>query len=195
MNVHLAKKEEAWQIAKIHHQEIKDGFLSQLGEKFLFQLYKSIASSPYSFIIVAEKNNQIIGFVSGSINVNKLYKNFLKKYFLKTFFILLPKIFKPSIIKKIIETLHYPYQKKTLPRPELLTIAVKKQFWGQGIASLMFKTFISEMEKRQVEQFKVIVGENLSSAINFYKKAGFVFHSLFSVHKNKSSKIYIYKLK
>ncbi|MBS4014491.1 MAG: GNAT family N-acetyltransferase [Bacteroidetes bacterium] len=195
MKIRLAISNEVKQIAKIHCQEIKYGFLTQLGEKLLSKLYQSIILSPSSFIVVAEDNNQVIGFISGSTNINKFYKEFIKKYFLKTFFILLPKIFKPSAIKKIIETLCYPQKEKYLTSSELLTIAVKKESQNKDIAKLMLERFILEMEKRQIKQFKVIVGENLLNAINFYEKAGFIFHSFISVHKNKSSKIYIYKLK
>ena len=46
-----------------------------------------------------------------------------------------------------------------------------------------------------LKQFKVIVGEELKRAIGFYEKMRFEFHSSTSIHKNKSSKIYIYNIK
>ena len=38
MNITLANKKDAAQIAKIHEREINQGFLSQLGIKFLSKL-------------------------------------------------------------------------------------------------------------------------------------------------------------
>ena len=45
MNITLATKKDATQIAKIHKQEINQGFLSQLGVKFLSKsINKNIAT-------------------------------------------------------------------------------------------------------------------------------------------------------
>lgn len=197
VNVYLATKNDALQIAKIHQQEIDQGFLSQLGIKFLSKLYKVMVISPNSFVVVAKENDRIVGFISGCTNVNKFYRDFLKKYFFHAFFILLPKIFKLSILKKILETLKYLRQKeeKKLPETELLTIAILKKFQGQDIIQKIFEKFISELKKRKIKQFKVVVGENLSRAIGFYEKMGFKFFSLKSIHKKQPSRIYIYNLR
>ena len=196
MIIRLANKIEADQIAKIHHQEINRGFLSQLGIKFLVNLYKAMIVSDSAFIVVAEEDGRVIGFISGCTNVSKFYRDFYKKYALSAFFILLPQIFKPSILKKILETLKYPKEgKKDLPKAELLTIAILKEFHGQGIAQKMFEKFVSEMEKRGINVFKVVVGESLSQAIKYYEKMGFEFHSSCSIHGKELSRIYTYKVK
>ena len=197
MNISLATKKDATQIAIIRKREINQGFLSQLGVKFLSKLYKSTMVSPNAFTIVAKDNDKVIGFISGCTNVAKFYHDFFKKYFFQVFFILLPKMFKLSILKKIFETLKYPQQKeeKKLPGAELLTIAILKEYHGQGIAQKMFEKFVKEMKKREIKQFKVIVGESLMRAIRFYEKIGFKFHSSISVHKHKPSSVYIYNTK
>jgi len=197
MNISLATKKDATQIAIIHKQEINQGFLSQLGVKFLSKLYKSTMVSPNAFTIVAKDNDKVIGFISGCTNVTKFYHDFFKKYFFQVFFILLPKMFRLSILKKIFETLKYPQQKeeKKLPGAELLTIAILKQYHGRGIAQKMFEKFVEEIKKREISEFKVIVGENLPRAIAFYEKIGFKFHSPISIHTYKPSKVYIYKIK
>jgi len=197
MEICLATKKDAIQIAKIHQKEINQGFLGQLGIKFLSKLYESTIVSPDAFTIVAKDNDKVIGFISGCTNVAKFYHDFLKNYFFQVFFILLPKMFRLSILKKIFETLKYPQQKeeKKLPGAELLTIAVLKKYHGQGIAQKMFEQFVEEMKKREIKQFKVIVGKSLTRAIRFYEKVGFKFYSSISVHKHKSSNIYIYNTK
>jgi len=197
MDTCLATKKDSLQIAKIHKQEINQGFLSQLGETFLSKLYEAMIIFPNSFIVVAKENDKVIGFISGCTNVKKFYKNFFKKYFIQSLFILFPKIIKISTFKKIIETLKYPLKEKKqkLPETELLTIAVLKQFQGQGIIQKIFEKFISELKKQKISKFKVIVGENLPRAIAFYKKIGFNFHSTISIHTDKPSRVYIYKIK
>jgi ribosomal protein S18 acetylase RimI-like enzyme len=196
MNLFLAQKNDAQQIAEIHKQEIDQGFLSKLGLKFLSKLYQAMISSKDSFVVVAKENNKVIGFVSGCINVKRFYKHFLKKYTLSALIILLPKLFSFDTIKKILETLKYSKKgKKDLPETELLVIAVKKEFHGQKIAVKMFDCFVVELKKRGIKTFRVVVGENLSRAIGFYEKVGFKFHSNINIHENNLSRIYIYNIK
>ncbi len=185
----LAEKRDAFKIAQIHKQEIKKGFLSSLPAIFLEKLYLSIIGN--DFCIVAKEGNEVIGFTAGTADIRKLYYYFLKKYFFVSVFFLLPKIVN---IRKIIEILFYPQKGKKLPSAELLAIAVKKDFQGQGIAKKMFEVFISEMKKRNVGAFKVLVGEELKPAINFYEKSGFEFLEETIVHKSQKSRIYIYNL-
>jgi len=196
MNISLATKKDSVQIARIHKQEINQGFLSQLGVKFLSKLYEATIMSKNSFVVVARENNQIIGFISGCTNVKNFYKYFLKKYTLWAIIILLPKLLKFATIKKIFETLKYSRKKEeNLPETELLVIAIKKEFHGQGIAIKMFNFFVNEMKNKKIKQFKVIVGKNLSRAIGFYEKMGFKFHSNTQIHQGPLSKIYIYNVK
>jgi len=197
MTIRLANKNDTSQIAKIHIREINQGFLGQLGEEFLAKLYEAIIVSPEAFIVVAEEGNQVVGFISGCVNANHFYRDFLRKHGHRAALVLLPKILRPSILKQIFETLMYPCQKEEIeaPKAELLTIAVLREFHRQGLAQKLFEKFISEMNNRGIKQFKVLVGESLSSAIAFYEKMGFQFHSSAAVHKNKPSRIYIYNLK
>ena len=189
MRICLADKKDAVHIARIHLREINQGFLSQLGLKFLSKLYEAMILSKNSFVVIAKENNQIIGFISGSVNARKFYKYFFKKYFFQIFFILLLKI---TNFKKIFETLKYSQENQDLPQAELLSIAVVKKYQGRGVAQKLFEKFFKEMQKLKVKKFKVVVSENLTSAIGFYAKMGFKYHSSVSIHQNKLSKIYIY---
>ena len=190
----LAEKKDAVQIAEIHKSEIKKGFLSSLKVIFLKNLYLVIIESEYGFCIVAKEKSSVIGFISGVTDINKLYFYFLKKYFFKSVVLIFQKFFSISFLKKTFETLFYPIKENKLPHAELLTMAVLRQFQGQGIAGKMFSQFIVEMKKRNIKSFKVLVGEELSAAINFYEKNGFSFLKQMSVHDNKISRIYIYNL-
>ena len=190
----LADKDDALEIAKIHKTEIKKGFLSSLHISFLENLYSAIIESSVSFCVVAKEQDMVVGFISGVTDINKLYFYFLKKYFFQSVFLLFKKMFSLSYIKKIFETLLYPIKEKKLPPAELLTMAVYSQFQGQGIVSKMFLEFILEMRKRDASIFKVLVGEELTSAIHFYEKNGFIFLKNTTVHGGKSSRVYIYKI-
>lgn len=190
MNYCLAQKTDARQIAAIHKTEINQGFLSSLPASFLENLYEAMILSPESFCIVAKEGNEVIGFISGVTSTGAFYQYFLQHYFFTSFLMLLPKVF--SSLKKIFETLLYPKKEQSLPRAELLTMAVSQKFQGQGIASAMLTEFKDEMKKRNIKECKVLVGTNLAPAIRFYEKSGFVFVKNISVHGSAVSKIYVY---
>ncbi|OGZ73384.1 MAG: hypothetical protein A2908_03320 [Candidatus Staskawiczbacteria bacterium RIFCSPLOWO2_01_FULL_38_12b] len=191
----LADKKDALQIAQIHKNEIDKGFLSSLDIIFLGNFYGALIESKFSFCIVAKEDDRIVGFISGVFDLDKFYRYFLKNYFFQSVVLLCKKVFNISYIKKILETLLYPVKEKNLPPAELLTMAVLKQFQGQGIAGKMFFEFLGEMKKRDIKTFKVLVGEELKSAIAFYEKNGFTFLKNTTIHNRKSSRIYLYDIK
>lgn len=194
MNIILAKKEDALEIAEIHKTEIHKGFLSALSVPFLKNLYLALIESDKSFCIVARENSRVIGFISGVEDLDKFYFSFFKKYFFQSVILLFKKFFSISFLVKIFETSFYPIKEKELPKAELLTMAVKNEFHSQGIASKMFLKFVSEMRNQNVKSFKVLVGEGLKPAISFYEKNGFKFLKNTKIHGNKTSKIYIYDI-
>jgi ribosomal protein S18 acetylase RimI-like enzyme len=183
----LAEKKDARKIAEIHKQEIGEGFLASLPLSFLEKIYLSVIEN--DFCVVDKENNDVVGFIAGTTDIKKLYSFFSKKYFFYSVIIFLPKILD---IKKIIEDIFYI--KKEEIKPELLTIAVKDDFQRRGIAKKMFDTFVFEMRKRNVEIFKVVVGQDLEPAISFYEKNGFKFFKEVEVHRGKKSRIYTYNL-
>jgi len=196
MIIRLANRGDALQIARLHKKEIDQGFLSDLGDKFLEKLYEAMINSPDAFVIVADDSNRIVGFIGASADVKRFYKHFLKGYFFQCLMILAPRMIRFSILKKIIETLKYPKKEKRshLPESELFTVAVEKEFQGQGLIQNIFKAFILEMKHRNINEFKVVVGESLPRAIAFYEKMGFKFHSSIHIHEKKPSRIYIYTI-
>lgn len=205
MTIELAQQKEAEEIAEIHKKEISFGFLSTLKKSFLTKLYSAVIRSSYSFCLVAKEKEKVIGFVSGVTNVDRLYLYFLRRYFFHSVVVLLPQAFNFKNLRKILETLFYPIRKignffkkgtkkEKLPKAELLSIAIDKNFQRQGLGGELIKGFISEMKKRKVKEFKVIVGENLRPAINFYKKHGFGWVKNITIHKKQPSRVYIYKL-
>jgi len=86
-------------------------------------------------------------------------------------------------------------EKENLPKAELLSIAVLSGFQGKGVSQQLLDRFFIEIKKRNIEKFKVIVGENLDRAVGFYEKNDFKLHSKSFVHKDLPSRIYIYNIK
>ena len=193
MNICLALKEDAFQIAKIHEAELKEGFLSSLKTDFLCKFYEAIISSKYSFCIVAKEGDMVAGFITGVTDINIFYKYFFKNYFFVLIPIFLPKFFTFSAIKRIIENIFYTQKIGDLPMAELLTFAVKKEFQRQGLGNQLLQKFITEMKNRQIRIFKALVGKNMDS-LNFYKKNGFQQVKEINLHDKEISLVLVYKI-
>jgi ribosomal protein S18 acetylase RimI-like enzyme len=194
MNIRLAQTEDARSIAAIHKHEIKKGFLSTLPIGFLAKLYEAIMRSQNGFCVVAQENEKVIGFIAGTTSVKKVYQYFFFHYFFSAAPLLALKIFQFDTAKKIWEVLKYPQKEQKLPSAELLTIAVKHESQGEGIAGQMLSLFCEEMKKRDTKVFKVLVGEELAPAIAFYEKAGFRFYATISLHGTQKTRVYIYDI-
>jgi ribosomal protein S18 acetylase RimI-like enzyme len=185
-------------IAKMHKRYLSMGFLSKLNTNFLALLYKTMIQDPHSFVIAAKHNQNVIGFVSGTCNINSLYKNFLKKHFILGFIYLFPYLFSFDKLIKIIELILYPFKKNkktNLPSAELLSIIVNKDFRGAGVSSLLYKELVQEFNKRHVDKFKIIVGDKLVAAQKFYEKNGAPKFGGINVHNSKKSFVYIANIK
>lgn len=196
MNISLATRSDAADIAEIHYDEIDQGFLRTLGKGVLTGLYEAVIENPESFTVIARENGEIAGFIAGSTDIGKLYKDFFQKHswrvVISGFFTLI----NPKKWKNIAQILRYPKieQMRDLPQAELISIAVKKELQGKGIAKAMFEMFVSEMKKRNVKAFKAMAGEKLTSAIALYEKLGFRYVSQISIHPETASRIYIYTI-
>ncbi len=194
MNIRLANKEEARQIALIHQQEIGKGFLSSLPLSFLERFYEALIRFDGGICVVAEEGGKVIGFITGTISLNAFYKYFLSKYFLRAGIYLLPRLLNFRTVRRIIENLLYPKKSSALPSAELLVAAVRKESQGGGLGGQILQMFIAEMKRLGVKEFKLVVGEELKQAIRFYEKNGFEFATNITVHGKEPSRVYIYKI-
>ena len=88
-------------VANLHINSIKNGFLPTLGTKFLAIMYRCIDESDFTTLIVKYKDDQLIGVVSGTLGTSSLFRAMLY-YPFKLVLALFPVILNPQKIKKII---------------------------------------------------------------------------------------------
>lgn len=157
------------QVVKIHRQELP-GFLSQMGEDFLNKFYEVSLTIPEIFTLVEKKDEQISGFVSGTTSAKGLYKKVILKDILPFIFIFLRYfITHPKNIVRAVRILTYPGFTDDIP--ELLTIAVEKNYRDRGIGRKLFQETVKQLQKKGAKKFRVSVYGRLP-ANNFYIKMG-----------------------
>lgn len=186
---------EVSQVATIHYEFLNTSFLSQLGPKFLFYLYDSIYNCEETELIIAKDKDHVVGFITGASSLRPVYKYMLKKHLLKIIFSLLPTLLSITKIKKILEVLNHSKHEDTAgskvsPRAELLSIAVKSDYRGNGVAQSLFKELSSQFKKKGIASFKIIVGDRLIAAKNFYMKMGATEIGEITIHQGEQSTIF-----
>lgn len=185
-------------VIRIHRTEISQGFLSSLGNKALALLFLHASENHFGRLLIARDatSGDIAGFLLGSIDTDAFYKQFLFNRFFQAVFVLAPKLLSFEKLRKVFETLFYPTKKelKILPKPELLDIAILKQYQGKGVAQLLFHAFTKKLHAAGIDEFKITTGENLVAAQRFYEKLGAEKAGEIEVHKGQKTIVYKYKI-
>ena len=181
-------------VAKLHIETIKSGFLPSLGIKFLALMYRCIDESNSSILITKYKDYQLVGFVSGSLGTLSLYKIMLN-HPLKLIISLLPIIIDFKKINKILDILKLSTgsDRAKYPKAELLTICVHSNYHRQGIGLELYKNLYKYFQIASINEFIIIVGKTLKANI-FYKNLGASLAGEIKVHSNLNSNLYIQKV-
>lgn len=185
--------EELKQVAQIHMAQLDLGFLSSLGEKTLVLMYKTISKWENSCLVTAHRDGKVVGFVSGALNINSLYTQFLLRDFFGWVGALAPKL-SPKNIWRIIEVILYPSKQDSgpaIPKAELLTLAVTDSAKGTGCAAKLYEQLSSFFKEKHQDGFRIMVGEHLKRAQAFYAKMGATKHAETEVHEGENSFILV----
>ena len=193
---HKLNSNDYREIAKLHCDHINQGFLATLGASFLTLLYEAIDEDSESVLLVERVDSSVVGFVSGTSGLGRIYKQLLLKplrltYALKSCFL------SPSKMYKIIEVLLMSKDSNisfNLPKQELLSIVVNPAYQGGGHAVNLFNALCSHFREDGVISFKIVVGSNLDRAHSFYTKMGSIPVKEIQVHKGSNSLVYVKKL-
>ncbi len=181
-------------VVSIHRQEISQGFLSSLGPKPLSMFFTFASVSKYGILHVAKSSidGKVIGFVLGTEDTAKFYKDFILKRSFKAFLLLATKLFSVERIIKLFETLIYPTKSKNIEllNAELLDIAIQEERRGSGLAQSLFYSFSDAIAERDICQFRITTGSSQDRAQRFYEKLGAKKIGELEVHKGQRTCVY-----
>jgi ribosomal protein S18 acetylase RimI-like enzyme len=184
---------DAGAAARLHAEQITQGFLSLLGPRFLERLYRRICLDPSSFVIVLEEgtttgSSPAVGFVAGSTDVPGLYRSFLWRDGVAAALPALGHLV--SHWRRVIETLRHGTSSDgsgTGRGAELLAIAVDHRFQGQGRGQTLVGAFLAEVARRHAHAAHVVVGADNRGAVALYERTGFVAVERFELHPGVES--------
>lgn len=181
-------------IANLHIDSIKTGFLPSLGVRFLALLYRCIDEADFATLIVKYKDDQLIGFISATNGASSLYKTMIY-YPLQLFLALIPVAFDLKKIKKIINILNHMSgaERAVYPSAELLTICVHQDYRRQGIADNLYLELLGYYQSASISEFVIIVGQSLD-ANKFYENQGAKVSGELQVHYGTNSNVFIQRV-
>ena len=190
------KRNDFQKCADIHANEIEGGLLKSLGKKFIFFIYQHIFQSNYSFLIVAKKDNEIIGFFAGCIDQKSFYVDFVKK----NLFILILNFWKFLKIELLLKafSLNKFFLKKSdnLTSSLILNFCVDKKYQSLGIGRILFDEAINIFKTNKVHNIKISTSKNQEKAINMYLSYGAIkVHEDQNFNKNNKNVVFILNLK
>jgi ribosomal protein S18 acetylase RimI-like enzyme len=193
--IRAMRPEEAAVVAHFHQVGIPTAFLSKLGAGFLTQLYLAIGRSKEGFVLVAvDRQEKVIGFVSGATRVSGLYRSVLLRRGWLYAGILLKHLLSWRTLRHIFETLRYPAKVSTVyPDAELLSIVADPSARGSGVATALLDALTLEFRRRGCDKFRVLVRADLARANAYYVKHGFVLAGTLESH-GVPSNVYTFEM-
>ena len=181
-------------VAKLHIDSIKTGFLPSLGVKFLALMYRCIDEENFSTLILKYKGYKLVGFVTGTLGTSSLLRAILYHPIDLTL-ALIPLIFNLKKIKKMINIWSHlsGSERNKYPKAELLTICVHQDYRRQGIAIDLYRKLSLYFQSSSISEFIIIVGQSLK-ANSFYRNQGADLMGELQVHQGINSNIFIQKI-
>jgi len=181
---------DAGRAGELHAGQISGGFLSFLGPRFLARLYRRIVRSPSSFLLVADVQGRVAGFVAGSGDVRGLYRAFILRDGLSAAWSAAPRILQGW--RRVLETLRHgaPDDSDGDGRGrgiELLAIAVDPSHQGRGIGGDLVDAFLERVREDGAGCAYVVVEASNATAVGLYRRAGFMPTSEFELHAGTRS--------
>jgi ribosomal protein S18 acetylase RimI-like enzyme len=175
------------ELAKLHIDSIHGGIIESLGEPFLASLYHQLSKQEAVFTYVAVRDDAIIGFVVGTIEIRGLIQNIGWVGMARLALLAYGKLWRPNVLRKALQTLGYFFRRPNalifhdavaeaakLGHAELLAIAVAAEARGQGVG----RTLVENLESAflnwsdATKYFVSTTREEVASNA-FYRSAGF----------------------
>jgi ribosomal protein S18 acetylase RimI-like enzyme len=170
-------------VASIHLKELGESFLGKMGDRFLKRLYSCMLEEQSFKGFVAENRLGIHGFATITLDSAQFYKRVYKKHFfsLATDVILRGIRQTPLILKSF--QIFFSKTPCINIKAELLSIAVSKDYRGQGIGRMLVNAILSFLKSRDKDSIFVLVDSHIP-ANDFYKSLGFIDNGQIRLHRD-----------
>ena len=156
------------QIARIHADQLKAGFLPLLGPSVLQRIYRHAAAKAYLFFLIQDE--EVVAFAMGTVDAAQFYREFAIRNFVPVSLALLVR---PKVLTRALSGVRYAGRSSTTGRQaELLSIAVDPRFARRRAGSIVFEAFRKAVGQAGQKSFRITMAETQAAAFCFYRKMG-----------------------
>ena len=164
-------------VVRIHQNVLGYTFNSRLGLDHLSFLYRTMAQDDQSYVGVASIDNQPVGVVSGTLNMEKIKSSMLSSLKFQQWANLLFHVLRqPGLIHEWWKgnRIGRPvYFAGDLVQPILTAIAVDPRCQGKGIGKCLVSDLESFFQRKNIQVYRLDTLIENSNARKFYESLGF----------------------
>jgi len=102
------QQRDAPSVARLHRAAMGRSLWAQLGEPFLAALYRGLVDNPQFLGFVYEEDGRIRGFIAGSTDTGRMFREVLRASYAQLGLAALPGILRrPSVLRRLLRTGRY----------------------------------------------------------------------------------------
>lgn len=172
-------------IARVHVQSFSGFYLTDLGDGFLREYYRTVLLYPGGIMLVARVEEQTSGFAVGFMNPPGFYRC-LRSRRLRLAISALPALLRrPALLPGLVGRARAVTQSGAGRAPpgecELASIAVAPGLQGKGIGAQLIRTFVSQARALGGDRVSLSTDAEDNDAANcFYHSLGFQIRKTYS---------------
>jgi len=169
--------------------------LMRLGTGLVSLIYRNAIVSPRGFCLVAEVEGRIEGFIFGTFDSRKWYRDFVLRQGFRAFWCLLPRLFVPRHLKTIWRGLTYfPEASPEDPPGELLSAVVNHELKRSGVGTVLFRSAMSLYLSHGIRRVKFGDIDVRNEASNAFFGSKAVLHRTEPVYGGNHINVYHYDI-
>ena len=188
----VAVLDDATAVATLHIDQLPHAFLPTLGSRALRRLYRHLVQSEHAFVLVADADEGVAGFVAVAEDTRRTYREFLRHDGVVAALLAAPAALRAP--RRVWETLRYGRRPDHagLPAAEILAIAVADRARGSGVASGLVEAALRELRHRKIEAARVVTATGNAQARRMYERAGFRCQRSIEVHRGVRQEVLVW---
>lgn len=182
-------------VANLHLRAFPEFFLTTLGAGFLRQMYASYCGHEESALLVAKKNDVVLGFAAYSLDMSSLYRYMIRnRLFLFAYYALGAVLAKPSIVPRLLGAFSRSEEsRRTEPYAELASLGVCPQEKGRGIGTALVNEVKERVARSGCSYISLETDADDNDKVNnFYLRNGFMLARVYTTKEGRRMNEYHY---
>jgi ribosomal protein S18 acetylase RimI-like enzyme len=196
LHVRALERKDVAAVVEIHLRSFQGFFLSQLGRRFLAELYRGFVTDSSAICLIALRGGEPQGFVAGTSDSERFFRSLLQKRWYAFVIAAIPGLVRHplQVSRKLFSALFFRGDKPAALRNSALlsSIAVSPGANGRGIGRRLVEDFCSEAAARGCTSVYLTTDlDDNQLANDFYARCGFTVESVIKKSRDRRMNRYL----